>query len=184
MPVQRRNEISRFADAVQALLQSFPSEEEKQRFVSALDDLMEVLRKLRADLSAVPTKDSYSGLADQLSRISEHWQAVSANPALRQLTRRRASGTASATRGATADEKERANRFVRDSREMDLGDIRKELQGRAAAELRAIAQSLGLKTDSRTSKSGLTQQIYSRIANERGYRHLSGSAAAEEHGPA
>jgi len=154
------------------VLDSLPSEEDRQQIISNLEHLIIFLSDLKSRLEAIPTQADSTLARVALDRLKALFEDAKANPALGATVGIRPVERHQKASSITTDEIERARSTVARFDALPIGQIRDALEKMNARELQSVAAALGIRASQRAAREALSHQIATRITNTRGYRSL------------
>jgi hypothetical protein len=174
---QRRSRFESFLSHLRGILDSLPSDAEKQEIDAALLKLIGFLSDVKARLELVPSAEEVSGLRVAAQRLEQALMSAESDPVLagvfglaRPPARRRQS------RAGGEEISEAGKAALEALQALSIDEIRSKLQSDSypMATLRSVASAVGLRPTKGLGREALAHQVAMRIANARGYERLRG----------
>ncbi len=180
---QRRSRLESFLVQLRGILDSLPSDTEKQEIESALLKMIGFLTDLKARLELVPSTQEVAGLRVAAQRLEQALMSAETDPVLAGVfglarrTARRREGRAGTEASSAA-----GRAALEAIQTLPVEEILSRLNSDSypLTTLRSVASVLGLRPTKGLSREALAHQIAMRIANARGYERLRGDAQSQE----
>ena len=168
--------VNTFLQHLGALVDSLPTREQKEQIERELDSVICFLTDFKVRLTTLPTCEEETGLQESI-KVLRHFVAVAeADPLISKTLGLRPKQ--SRVRSGTARPKIRpdVSAIADELKGASPEEIRIALSQRAGgctvADLRQIAAAMGVRVQSKTSRSAIVDQIVKRAENEAGYDYL------------
>lgn len=163
------------------LLDSLPTEEEKQNLLQTLDDSKLFLEELHNLVEAIPTMESSRELSEGLSRLYSLTDVAAQDTGLRKLLGlRNPDARSGGTTEQSVDTKTRVTELESLIAGSSISAITPLLNGESLTMVKKLAVQLGLVTRSKERKSDLIKRMVNHIENQRGYMLLRGGDASSK----
>lgn len=169
--------------AIGELSTMLPTVEQRTHALNAVSELEAFLRDVRTWLETVPVQTENGQLRSALATLDDLAAKVEQAPLLSGVFGTSAKAKPRKNAPPPVGSGEQAERLLASFRDQSLDQIRQQLledESIPVRDLRAMAASLSLRVSSKVSRQHLAHQLTVRIANARGYRHLSGGDNTEE----
>jgi hypothetical protein len=166
-----------FIKGLEGLLDTLPSESQKQEINDAFTELIGFLRDLQNFFLAMPSTEDVAKLRQSLPRLEEFNALAEKVPAIaaymgvsRKSTKRNAGASPAKEVGIDA------KRVLSSLSKLSVEEITSRLEDKIYSKLalQAIALELGMKPDSKATKKSLADKIASDIVNQRMRDGLAG----------
>jgi hypothetical protein len=165
----------KFTQSLRALLESLPSESEKQQIATELDLVIKFLTQVKESVGSLPSQESTGVLGSAIDRLDALFSRARASaPLAAALGLRRADHRAKSLPLTEADT-ERAKVLLERLEKLPIDELRASLEKTsetAPRDLQAIAALMGIRSTQRSSREALAHQIATKIANAQGYEAL------------
>jgi|GEM_PF-4602562 len=158
------------------LVAGLPTAEEKQRATESLEVLVEFLKEIQAHLALVPTIEDTRSLTAALERLDSFLSQAEANPVLARAIGLEKPKPRPAQAARPPLDPVRVQTIITELASFTIDQVRERLASEdmyGLADLRALAQQLGVRVQRRTARQALVGQIVTKLANTRGYQALS-----------
>lgn len=176
---ERKLTAKRFTTFLQhlgALVESLPTQEEKQVLQRELAAVIAFLQDFKARLANLPAREDEAGLQESL-QVLRHFVAVAeADPLISKtlgLAQKQSRPRSGSTRPKTPLDH---SAIVEQLKDLSPDDMRAALTERSSgwtvADLKQVAGLMGLRVRSKTPRSGIVDQIVKRAENKAGYEYL------------
>src|SRR5262245_35836051 len=171
-----------FIKGLQSLLETLPSESQKQEVNNAFTELIGFLRDLQNFFLAMPSTDDVAQLRQSLSKLEEFNAFAEKVPAIaasigagRKSTKRNAGASTAKEVGIDA------KLVLASLLKLPADEIRSQLDDKKYSKqsLRLIASEMGLKTTSSATRESLADKIASDILNQRMRDSLAGRSNSD-----
>ncbi len=169
-------QAQKFAQSVSALIDSLPSETDKQEVVSQLETLIRFLSDIKSHVEAVPSQQGSAAVRVAIDKLASLFEQAKSNPAIGAALGIRAALPRSKETAITPDELERARAQLARFESLPIDELRNVLSEMNARDLKALASAMGIRATQRTAHDALTHQVATKISNTRGYRSLRDGA--------
>ena len=160
---------------VKSLLNSLPTEDEKQEILQSLGEISKFLEELQSLVMQVPTMESSRELSEGLSRLDALTRQVHQDTGLRKALGLRGSiarGKGRAATSAVADEQ--VSELMEVVANSDSSKIESLIAQEPLAVLRKLADRLNLRVPSKERKQDMIRRLVIHVENQRGYATLRG----------
>jgi hypothetical protein len=169
-----------FTAGLRSLLESLPTDSEKQDMQARLTQIADFVRELNAALGALPSREEARGVTAAIETLESFALRAKSNPVLAATLGLKPPRAPRARPPALTDaEMEQAKRSLDDLQRLGIDELRSNLEDEqlhSTRELQGIAVLVGLKANPKVGRASLIHQIGTKIANYRGYQNLSGEA--------
>lgn len=170
-----------FVTRLQTMVQSLPTETEKNQAREKIAASVEFLQAVQAAVESLPSIESANNVSSALEWLQNLLTKAESNPALAGLL-----PETSSPRPKRAGKPQIAPAFASQEIEclnsLSIDELRDKLWDEgvySVAQLRAIAAELGIPGAARLSRESLARHISTKIANFRGYQKLCGNGDKE-----
>lgn len=177
-PKKTRSHARSLLAAIRDVAASLPTTEERNEAVATIRAVEAYLAEVRAWLELLPTSADTADLQGALSRFDVLVEKTEQNPLLARVFGDAPKPKPRKTPAPPSAGDDRARTLLATLDDLTIDQIREKLQRDPTLNLRdmrALAQLLELRFPSKISRETLANSLTTRIANQRGYRHLSGS---------
>lgn len=161
--------------SLRALVESLPSESEKQHIAADLDLVIEFLTEIKKTVNSLPSQEGAAVVRSAADSLETQFSRARASaPLAAALGLRPADRRPKSSRLAEADF-DRARMLLERLEKLPIDELRADLENTSATaprDLHAIAALMGIGSTQRTSRDALAHQIASKIGNARGYETL------------
>ena len=175
MPRQRPGgffKTQAFTRSFRALLDSLPSEADRQRTAAELDALIQFLTELRERLTAIPSRDDAIGAREALDRLDAWFTTVKESPIVAAAIGVKPTAARPKSVPLSSEDIERAKATLATLDPLPIDELRTTLNQMAPRELRSVASAIGIRTTQRVAHDAVAHQIATKITNTRGYKSL------------
>ena len=175
MPRQRPGgffKTQAFTRSFRALLDSLPSEADRQRTAAELDALIQFLTELRERLTAIPSRDDAIGAREALDRLDAWFTTVKESPIVAAAIGVKPTAARPKSVPLSSEDIERAKATLATLDPLPIDELRTTLNQMAPRELRSVASAIGIRTTQRVAHDAVAHQIATKITNARGYKSL------------
>jgi hypothetical protein len=168
--------------ALQDLIRTLPTPEELHKMDESLEALITYLRHIQQDLKSIPMRDEFGEASVIIDQLDTLLRRAEENPIIGRaigLEKPLPKKLRQPTTGITT---QNAREALHEFEDMTIDQIRDALSLESKyslADLRQIADALGIRVQSTASRDVFASRITTRLANSRGYRNLSKSASGE-----
>lgn len=172
-----------FLAGLRDLVSTLPSESEKQEVRSTFSELIAFLTSLRQTFDTIPSAEEMDETSKAIQKLDELFIKAENNPVVAKALGMPSKPKARKPKSSIAEEDiAKAKNMIASLESLSIDEIRGQLQSEkySLSELRAMAPAVGIRSSSKLSREALAHQITMKIANYRGYRHLSGQTETEE----
>jgi hypothetical protein len=170
---------TRLFDAIEDVLASLPTNEDRAAAAASLDDLLTYLRELREKLASFPTREEMTSVSDAITRCRDLFDADHGSSILASMFTASPPRARAGSRLQVSDP-ERIEQLLRSLQDLTVDQLRERLisdRSISQKDLFGIARSLQLRPPAKTSRVTLAHQVTTALSNRRGYDHLSGSSS-------
>jgi hypothetical protein len=161
-----------FTQSLRTLLESLPSDDERQQVSSQLDALIRFLTELREKVTSIPSRDDATAARAALDRLDAWFATAKANPVVATAFGVKPRAVRGKPAPFSAEDAERARAAVARFDTLPIDEVRTALNRMLPRELQSVASAMGIRTTRRSTHDALAQQIATKITNSRGYRSL------------
>ncbi|HZT32770.1 MAG TPA: hypothetical protein VE999_01665 [Gemmataceae bacterium] len=165
----------KFVQSLRGLVESLPSESEKQQLSANLDMVIGFLSEIKKTVGSLPSQESAVSVQAAIDGLNSLFaRARSSAPLAGALGLQPCDRKPKAV-PVTEVDSERARALLEKLEKLPINDLRANLENSSATsprDLHAIAALLGIRSTQRSSRESLVHQIASKIANARGYEAL------------
>jgi hypothetical protein len=165
-------EAEKFAKRLGELIDTLPTEEDRNRIASELDVLIQFLTTLKSHLQSVPTQQDALATRSAIDQLRSLFVHAKTNPFLASAFGIKAALPRPKAPAITPEEIERTNLAISKFDSLPIDELRSTLDKMSIRELKAVASAVGVRTSSRTAREALVQHVATKISNTRGYRSL------------
>jgi hypothetical protein len=158
-------EAEKFAKGLRELVDTLPTEQERNRIASELEVLIQFLTTLKSHLQGVPTQEDTLATRTAIDQLDSLFVRAKTNPFLASAFGIKSKPPRPKSPAITPEDIERANSAIS---KFD----RSTLETMSMRDLQAVAGAVGVRTSSRTTREALVQHVATKITNTRGYRSL------------
>lgn len=165
----------KFVQNLRALVESLPSESEKQRIFADLDQVIEFLTEIKRSFGSVPSQESAAAVRSAVDGLDALFLRARASAPLAAALGLRPADHKPRAQPLSEVDSERARILLERLQKLPVEEMRANLENcsaTAARDLHAIAALMGIRTTQRGSRESLAQQVATKIANARGYETL------------
>ncbi len=163
-------EVESLIKGLQKLLDTLPSESQKQEINDAFTELISFLTDLQNIFIAMPSIEDVSQLRKSLLKIEDLYASLEKVPLIAaSVGASRSSSKRNARVRPPKDLGINARQVLANLSKLPADEIRSQLGGKAYSKqsLRLIASEMGLKTSSNATRKSLADKIASDIVNQR-----------------
>ena len=161
-----------FTRSFRTLLDSLPSEADRQRTASELDALIQFLTDLKERLTAIPSRDDAIGARAALDRLDAWFAAAKGNPIVAAAIGVKPTAARPKPVPLRSEAIERAKATLARFDPLPIDELRTALNQMAPRELQSVASVIGIRTTQRAAHDAVAHQIATKITNTRGYKSL------------
>jgi hypothetical protein len=165
-------EAEKFAKGLRELVDTLPTEQERNRIASELEVLIQFLTTLKSHLQSVPTQQDTLATRAAIDQLESLFVRAKTNPILASAFGIKSKLPRPKSPAITPEEIERANSAISKFDSLPIDQLRSSLETMSMRDLQAVAGAVGVRTSSRTTKEALVQHVATKITNTRGYRSL------------
>ncbi len=165
----------KFVQSLRALVESLPSESEKQRISADLDRVIEFLTEIKKTLGSVPSQESAAAVRSAVDGLDVLFSRARASAPLAAALGLRSADHKPKAQPLSEADSERARILLERLQKLPIDEMRANLENSsttAPRDLHAIATLMGIRSTQRSSREALAQQVATKIANARGYETL------------
>ena len=179
---QHHKKLQSFLSNLDGLLDSLPSESDKQEVTSGFLKLIEFLTDLKTRLELLPSVEEVSTLRDVVQKIEQSMSRAENDPVLAAAfglgSPRPRRSESRVSRPPSTETKT----LLESLESLPVEEIQSKLQANtySLTILRSVASALGIGPAKELGRDALAHQIAMRIANSRGYQHLRGDSSPRE----
>ena len=172
-----RSKNRAFLSGLDDLVNSLPSQSEKDRIVESCGAIADFVKDLQESILALPTVEDTAKVRAAIRELERLYEKAETSPTLAAavgLNGRRAARRKEAAVGP--DDVQQAKDQLNRLESLPVDEIQAKLTGREfrVRQLRSLASLVGLRPGRGVNKEALAHQIAMKIANYRGYRLLRG----------
>jgi len=165
-------QAEKFGKSLGELVDSLPTEANRQEIVSQLGALIQFLSTLKNRLEEIPTQQDAWAARAAIDRLQSLFTQAKSSPILGAALGVKATLPRQRPMAITPEEVERANLAISQFESLTSDELRAALDRMNARDLQAVANAMGMKTTARTAREALVHQVATKITNTRGYRSL------------
>jgi hypothetical protein len=165
-------QADKFTRHLRDLLDTLPSESDKQKVSSQLDVLIRFLIDLRTQIESIPTQRDAAAAGIAVDQLASLFAEAKSNPIIAAAIGIKSTKPPSKRSTITSEEVERVKSTITRFEAMTIDEIRTALDKMSRRDLELIAAQMGLRTTQRTTQEALAHQLATKITNARGYRIL------------
>lgn len=169
-----------FLCGVSNLVDALPSPEQKASLAKELETLITFLTDLKGRLEAVPTDDEAGDIAKTVEKLRDYVRVAESDPVMSRVLglveAGRPTRTPRRTNVRTADE---VKELLDKLRSMSPENVRTELSDKRTYNvptLRTIANSIGVRMPSKSTRTSMVERLVTVIGNRSGYEYLRNQA--------
>jgi hypothetical protein len=170
-----------FIKGLQSLLDTLPSESQKQEINNAFTELIGFLADMRNLLLAMPSTEDSAYIRQSLQKLAEFYASAQKVPIIAASV---GAGPKSTNRNSSASPRKESdidvNEVLASLTKLSSEEIRSRLDGKTYSKksLQLIASELGMKLASNETKTSLSEKIANDIVNQRMRDSLAGRSLA------
>jgi hypothetical protein len=161
-----------FADSLRGLVESLPSQLEKEQFLSQLREVIAFLNDVKERLQAVPAREDVADVRMAISRLDNLFDKAKASPLLAAAVGMSPRPPRPKTQPLGSAEINEAKGSLGRLESLPIDELRALLDQMELRQLQALAGALGIRITSRAAQDVLAHQVATKITNVRGYRSL------------
>lgn len=172
--------INTFLQHLEVLANSLPTREQKKEVEHELDSVITFLADFKARLTDLPTREEEARLEESLKVLRHFVMIAEADPFISKtlgLKPKRQRSRSGATRSNLRTD---PSVIVKKLKGLSPEEVRGVLNQRenrcTVADLKQIAESMGVRIRGKTSRSVIIDQIVKRVENAAGYDYLRKNA--------
>ncbi len=174
-----------FTQSLRALVESLPSESEKQQITSDLDTVINFLNEVKQRVASLPSREGAGNVRSAVDSLDALFARARESAPLAAALGVRPAGRRVRPQPLTEVDSERAKTLLGQMEKLPMDEVRARLENASETgprDLQAIAAVMGIRATQRSNRETLVHQIASKIANIRGYETLRRGSDETEQG--
>jgi ribosomal protein L17 len=177
--------IEIFLSKLAEMAESLPTQEMKEKTNEELEKIINFLLEFQERMKNVPTLEETKEISSTVERLITLVKVAESDPLLSKILGLsvQKADTRPKSRSLTDTERSEAKKMAAQIKELSSEEVRNKLGGKSGykvAFLRQVAQELGIKVNSKTTKMAIIEKISKKISNIQGYDYLRKRESEEE----